>query len=82
MKSVQIQSFFWPAFSRIQTEYGGLPSKSPYSVQMLENTNQKKLRIWTLFTQRKRISAHSYGYDQYFLVKYIYFYRTMCANTI
>ena len=26
---------------------------SPYSVRMRENTNQKKLRIWTLFTQCK-----------------------------
>ena len=26
-------------------------SKSPYSVQIRENTDQKKLRIWTLFTQ-------------------------------
>ena len=24
---------------------------SPYSVRMRENTDQKKLRIWTLFTQ-------------------------------
>ena len=24
--------------------------KSPYSVQIQENTDQKKLRIWTLFT--------------------------------
>ena len=30
---------------------GDLLSKSPYSVQMQENTDQKKLRIWTLFTQ-------------------------------
>ena len=28
-----------------------LRSISPYSVQMRENTDQKKLRIWTLFTQ-------------------------------
>ena len=27
-------------------------SKSPYSVQIPENTDQKKLRIWTLFTQK------------------------------
>ena len=27
---------------------------SPYSVRMQENTDQKKLRIWTLFTQSKR----------------------------
>ena len=26
-------------------------SKSPYSVQKRGNTDQKKLRIWTLFTQ-------------------------------
>ena len=26
---------------------------SPYSVRMRENTDQKKLRIWTLFTQCK-----------------------------
>ena len=26
-------------------------SISPYSVRMRENTDQKKLRIWTLFTQ-------------------------------
>ena len=33
--------FFWPVFSRIRTEYGGLQKKSPYSVQMRENTDQK-----------------------------------------
>ena len=36
---------------RIHTEYGDLRAKSPYSVQMQENTDQKKLRTWTLFTQ-------------------------------
>ena len=30
------------------SKYGDI---SPYSVQMRENTDQKKLRIWTLFTQ-------------------------------
>ena len=29
----------------------GTGSISPYSVQMWENTDQKKLRIWTHFTQ-------------------------------
>ena len=28
-----------------------LGSKSPYSVRIWENTDQKKLRIWTLATQ-------------------------------
>ena len=49
VKSIQILSFFWFVFSCMQTEYGNLRSKSPYSVQIQENTDQKKLRIWTLF---------------------------------
>ena len=40
VKSVQIRSFFWSVFSCIRN-----------SVQIQENTDQKKLRIWTLFTQ-------------------------------
>ena len=42
MKSVQIQRFSWSVFSRTRTEYGDLSSKSPYSIRMLENTDQKK----------------------------------------
>ena len=41
VKSFQIRSSFWSVFSRIRTEYG----------EMRENTDQKKLGIWTLFTQ-------------------------------
>ena len=51
VKSVQIRSFFLSVFSRIRTEYGEILRISPYSVRMRENTDQKKLRIWTLFTQ-------------------------------
>ena len=51
VKSVQIRSFFWSAFSRIRTEYGEIRSISPYLFPKRENTDQKKLRIWTLFTQ-------------------------------
>ena len=51
VKSVQIRSFFWSVFSNIRTEYGEIPCISPYSVQMRENTDQKKLRIWKHFTQ-------------------------------
>ena len=43
--------FFWSVFSCIRTEYGEIRSISPYSVQMWENRNQKKLPIWALFTQ-------------------------------
>ena len=41
VKSVHIRSFFWSLFSRIWTEYGVLPRKSPYSVQIRENKDQK-----------------------------------------
>ena len=43
--------FFWSVFCRIRTEYREIRSISPYSVQMRENTDQKKLRIWTLFRE-------------------------------
>ena len=45
------KEIFQVRISRIRTEYGEIRSISPYSVQMWENTNQKKLRIWTHFTQ-------------------------------
>ena len=48
-KCPNLRSFFWPVFSRIRTEYGKIRSISPYSVRMRENTDQKRLRIWTLF---------------------------------
>ena len=51
MKSVQIRSFFWSVFYCIWTEYGEILRISPYLVQMLENMDQKKPRIWTLFTR-------------------------------
>ena len=35
----------------IRTEYGDLLRKSPYSFRILENTDQKKLRIWSRLTQ-------------------------------
>ena len=51
VKSVQIRSYFWTVFSRIHAEYGEILRISPYSVRMRQNTDQKRLRIWTLFTQ-------------------------------
>ena len=51
VKSVQIESNFWSVFSRIRAEYGEILRISPYSVRLRENTKQKLLRIWTLFTQ-------------------------------
>ena len=41
--------FFCSVFSRIWSEYG-------YSVRKWENTDQKKLRIWTIFTQWKALT--------------------------
>ena len=40
-KKCPYSEFFWSAFSRIPTEYGELLRKSPYSVRMRENTDQK-----------------------------------------
>ena len=34
--------FFWSVFSRIRIEYGEIRRIFPYSVQMWENTDQKK----------------------------------------
>ena len=51
VKSVQIRSFFWSVFYHIRTEYGEILSTFSYSVRMRENKDQKKLRIWALFTQ-------------------------------
>ena len=49
-KKCLYSEFFWSAFFRIRTEYGNLQSKSPFSLLMWGNTDQK-LRIRTLFTQ-------------------------------
>ena len=43
--------FFWSVFSCIRNEYRDLRSKSLYSVRTQGKTDQKKLRIWTVFTQ-------------------------------
>ena len=43
------QSFLWSVFPRVQTEHGDLLCKSTNSVQIRENTDQKKLRIWETF---------------------------------
>ena len=51
VKSVQIRSYFWSAFSYIWTEYKEIRNIFPYSVRMRENTDEKLLCIWTLFTQ-------------------------------
>ena len=62
VKSVQIRSFFislvfsGPYFSVfvLNTEiYSVYLRKSPYSIWIQGNTYQKKLRIWTFFTQCK-----------------------------
>ena len=52
MKNSVKRSLFWSIFSGIRTGYGYLLRKSLYSVQIRENTEQKKLRIGTFFIQR------------------------------
>ena len=68
VKSLQIRSFSWSVFSCIQSEYRKIRtkkklriwalSKSPYSVRIQENTDQTKIRIWTLFTQWCQLSIY------------------------
>ena len=43
--------FFRSVFSCSQTEYADLRRKSPHLVRMRRNTDQKRLRIRTLFMQ-------------------------------
>ena len=43
--------FFLFRISRNLTEYGNLRSKSPYSVRIWENKDQKKPRIWIPFLE-------------------------------
>ena len=50
--------FFWSVFSSIWTEYGDL-RKPPYSVQIRENTDQKKIRIWTILHTEKHLKTFS-----------------------
>ena len=49
------KEFYLSVFSRTRGEQGDLRNKSPYSAQVLENTDQKKLRIWTPCTQWKSV---------------------------
>ena len=73
LKSVQIRSFFWCLFSFIPSEQGYLRSKSPYSVRIQENTDQKKLSIWTLFTQWEYANQ---------IIVFIRTYLVQCITTI
>ena len=63
VKSVQIRVFFWSVFSCISTEYGEIRSISRYSVRIRENTDQEKLRIWTLLTQCRFQGISKIGAD-------------------
>ena len=46
---VQTHKFFLSVFSCVRNKYGHLLCKSPYTVQIWKNTNQKKHQIRTLF---------------------------------
>ena len=50
--------FLWSVFYRIQTEYRDLQSKSLYSVQMLENTDQK-ISKFQHFSRNAGICLHN-----------------------
>ena len=73
VKSVQIRSLFWFVFSHIQIETKDLRNKSPYSFRIGEITDQKKLRIRTLFLQcEKRKKDCQISVKELFLWKYAY----------
>ena len=59
-----MRSFFWSVFFCIWTEYWDLLRKSPYSGQIQENTDHKKLRIFALFGQCLRIQYHYFDSRQ------------------
>ena len=61
VKHAQIRSFLWSVISRIRTEYGEILCIYPYSVQMRENTDQKKLHIWALPSERVSITTPAKG---------------------
>ena len=66
VKSVQLQSFFWSVFSCIRTKF----LKSPYSVRILKNMDQKKFRIWTFF-------AHCYSSSFFFFFVFLRCFMTV-----
>ena len=80
VKSVQMWSFFWSVFSCIWTEYGQLLSKSPYLLQILENAGQKKLFIWTLFTQYVLDVLREKPFFDIFAITWIWFLDTDRIN--
>ena len=53
--------FLLVRISHIRNEYGEILRISPYSFRMWENTDQKKLPIWTLFVQWKLIIQNQKG---------------------
>ena len=62
-KNCRYSEFFWSVFSRIRTEYSEILRVSQYSVQMRENTDQKKSEYRPFLTQcggsRNSPSIHS-----------------------
>ena len=58
VKTVQVRNFFWSVFPCTLTEYGDLFLKSPYLARIQENTDQKKFRIWILFTKYLRSNLY------------------------
>ena len=88
-KNIHIRSFFWSVFSCVGTEYGVSTYRAfsgPYFLVFGLNTDQKKLRIWTLFTQcvscfgmRGRSSSSFYSYRTHALA-FSNFYNVQRKN--
>ena len=82
VKSVKIRSLSWSVFSRFLTEYGEIQSIPLYSVWMQKNMDQKKLCVWTLFTQCSHLiywtTSHFLNIAFYtpFYISYSKWYKT------
>ena len=55
---------FWSVFSRIRTDYGEILRISPYSVRMLENTDQNNSAYGQFFAVSSSHIEHSLKYLQ------------------
>ena len=75
VKSVQIWSLFWSVFSRIRTKYGEIRSISPYSVRMWENTDQRKLRIYYIFSFLEFLISNLVSFVHNQIQKFTVFFR-------
>ena len=60
VKIVQIQSYFWSVFPCIRAKYGDIRSKSAYSIQIQENTDQNLDAFHAVMFNGNRHEVHEF----------------------